>query len=89
MNHVNTILREFLRTVSLLLATKSFIVTDKDSALTNGRYRKKMSMQYLNVINRCQYVNYITFPFEYNMDNSKKLKDRQSETKCKNERLDL
>jgi len=34
-------------------------------------------MRYLNVISRCQYVNYTTFPFKCNIDNSKDLKDRE------------
>ena len=35
-----------------------------------------MSMRYLNMVG-CQYVNYTTFPFEFNMDTSKELKDRE------------
>jgi len=46
-----------------------------------------MSMWYLNVVSRCQYVNYTTFPFEFNMDNNKKLKKR--EINCENEWIGL
>ena len=52
-----------------------FVVIDKDSALTNGRYKMNlMSMRFLNVVNRCRYIN---IPFECNMDDSKELKDRK------------
>ena len=34
-------------------------------------------MRYLNVVSRCRYVNYTTFPFEGNINNSKELKDRE------------
>ena len=36
-----------------------------------------MSMRYLNVISRCQYINYTTFPFKCIMNNNKELKDRE------------
>ena len=48
--------------------------------------KEKDLMSMCNVINRCQYVNYTTFPFECNIDNNKELKD--SETNCKNEWID-
>ena len=64
--------------MSLLLAAKVWIVViDKDSALTNGRYRKEFNEYAIPLISRCQYVNYATFPFEYNMDSNKELKDRE------------
>jgi len=51
--------------LSLLLATKIFIVIDKDNALTNADIEKDLtSMRYFYMVNYCQYVNYITFPFE-------------------------
>jgi len=40
-----------------------------------------MSMRYRNVISLCRYINYTTFPLEYNMDSNKELKDRQRITK--------
>ena len=36
-----------------------------------------MSMRYLNVVSRCQYVNYTTLLFKCNMDNNKEFKDRE------------
>jgi len=36
-----------------------------------------INMRYRNMISRCRYVNYATFPLEYNMDSSKELKDHE------------
>jgi len=65
--------------MSLLLAAKVWIVViDKDSALTNGRYRKKFNEYMIrNVVSCCRYVNYATFPLEYNMNSNKELKNRE------------
>ena len=42
----------------------------------NDTKKDLMSMRYLDVVSRCQYVNYTTFLFECNMDNNKEIKER-------------